>query len=63
MYSQKSGSIVYMGSLHSKAASPLKAPYVTAKNGLVGLAMVVAKEGAAHGVRASVICPALCARR
>ena len=29
----------------------------TAKHGLVGLAKVVAKEGAAHGVRASVICP------
>ena len=57
MYSQKSGSIIYMGSVHSKEASPLKAPYVTAKHGLVGLAKVVAKEGAAHGVRANVICP------
>jgi 3-hydroxybutyrate dehydrogenase len=35
----------------------LKAPYVTAKHGLVGLAKVVAKEGAKHGVRANVICP------
>jgi 3-hydroxybutyrate dehydrogenase len=35
----------------------LKAPYVTAKHGIVGLAKVVAKEGAAHGVRANVICP------
>jgi 3-hydroxybutyrate dehydrogenase len=57
MYFQKSGSIIYMGSVHSKEASPLKAPYVTAKHGLVGLAKVVAKEGAAHGVRANVICP------
>src|SRR5262245_28048939 len=57
MYRQKSGSILYMGSVHSKEASPLKAPYVTAKHGLVGLAKVVAKEGAAHGVRANVICP------
>ena len=57
MYSQKSGSIIYMGSVHSKEASPLKAPYVTAKHGLIGLAKVVAKEGAAHGVRANVICP------
>jgi 3-hydroxybutyrate dehydrogenase len=46
-----------MGSVHSKEASPLKAPYVAAKHGLVGLAKVVAKEGAAHGVRANVICP------
>ena len=57
MYKQGSGSIIYMGSLHSKEASLLKAPYVTAKHGLMGLAKVVAKEGAKHGVRANVICP------
>ena len=57
MYRQGSGSIIYMGSVHSKEASPLKAPYVTAKHGLVGLAKVVAKEGAAYGVRSNVICP------
>jgi len=57
MYKQKSGSIIYMGSVHSKEASKLKAPYVAAKHGLVGLARVVAKEGAEHGVRANVICP------
>jgi 3-hydroxybutyrate dehydrogenase len=51
------GSIIYMGSVHSKEASKLKAPYVTAKHGLIGLAKVVAKEGAPHGVRANVICP------
>jgi 3-hydroxybutyrate dehydrogenase len=58
MYKQGSGgSIIYMGSVHSKEASLLKGPYVTAKHGLVGLAKVVAKEGAKHGVRANVICP------
>ncbi len=57
MYKQGSGSILYMGSVHSKEASMLKAPYVTAKHGLIGLAKVVAKEGAKHGVRANVICP------
>jgi 3-hydroxybutyrate dehydrogenase len=58
MYRQGTGgSIIYMGSVHSKEASPLKAPYVTAKHGLIGLAKVVAKEGAKHGVRANVICP------
>lgn len=51
------GSIIYMGSVHSKEASLLKAPYVTAKHGLLGLCRVVAKEGARHGVRANVICP------
>lgn len=54
---QQGGSIIYIGSVHSKEASVLKAPYVTAKHGLIGLCRVVAKEGAAHGVRANVICP------
>lgn len=53
----KGGSIIYMGSVHSKEASALKAPYVTAKHGLIGLCEVVAKEGAKHNVRANVICP------
>lgn len=58
MYKQpEGGSIIYMGSVHSKEASMLKGPYVTAKHGLIGLAKVVAKEGAAHKVRANVICP------
>ncbi len=55
--SGRGGSIIYMGSVHSKEASPLKAPYVTAKHGLIGLCKTVAKEGAAYGVRANVICP------
>jgi 3-hydroxybutyrate dehydrogenase len=46
-----------MGSVHSKEASLLKAPYVTAKHGLIGLCKSVAKEGAQHNVRANVICP------
>ncbi len=53
----RGGSIIYMGSVHSHEASPLKAPYVTAKHGLIGLAKVVAKEGAKDGIRANVICP------
>ncbi len=55
--SGRGGCIIYMGSVHSKEASVLKAPYVTAKHGLIGLAKTIAKEGAAHGVRANVICP------
>jgi 3-hydroxybutyrate dehydrogenase len=51
------GTILYLGSVHSKLASPLKAPYVSAKHGILGLARTVAKEGAAHGVRSNVICP------
>jgi 3-hydroxybutyrate dehydrogenase len=57
MYAAASGSIIYMGSVHSKEASPLKAAYVTAKHGILGLARVVAKEGAQHNVRANVVCP------
>ncbi len=51
------GAIIYMGSVHSHLASKLKAPYVTAKHGLLGLCRTVAKEGGEHGIRANVICP------
>ncbi len=58
MYAQgRGGSVIYMGSVHSKEASLLKAPYVTAKHGLIGLCKTVAKEGAKYKVRANVICP------
>jgi 3-hydroxybutyrate dehydrogenase len=57
MYKAGRGSVIYMGSVHSKEASVLKAPYVAAKHGLLGLCRVVAIEGAKHGVRANVICP------
>lgn len=55
--SGKGGAIIYMGSVHSHEASPLKSAYVTAKHGLLGLARVVAKEGGPRGVRANVVCP------
>ena len=57
MYKQKGGALIYMGSVHSHEASPLKAAYVAAKHGLLGLARVMAKEGAHHNVRSNVICP------
>ena len=58
MYTRgRGGTILYVGSVHSKEASKLKAPYVAAKHGLIGLAKTVAREGAPHGVRANVICP------
>ena len=53
----RGGSIVYIGSVHSKEASVLKSAYVTAKHGLIGLAKTVAKEGARFGIRANVVCP------
>ena len=64
MYAAKSGSVVYMGSVHSKEASKLKAPYVTAKHGLIGLC-----QGAWPRKAPSTTCaptwsaPASCARR
>jgi 3-hydroxybutyrate dehydrogenase len=57
MKAQGGGAIIYMGSVHSKEASPLKAAYITAKHGLLGLARAVAKEGGPHGIRSNVICP------
>jgi 3-hydroxybutyrate dehydrogenase len=57
MYAAGSGTILFMGSVHSKEASPLKSAYVTAKHGLLGLARVIAKEGGKKGVRTNVICP------
>ncbi|CAB3689095.1 3-hydroxybutyrate dehydrogenase [Achromobacter pestifer] len=58
MYKDKRGGVViYMGSVHSHEASPLKSAYVAAKHALLGLARVLAKEGAAHNVRSHVICP------
>ncbi|HSI61290.1 MAG TPA: 3-hydroxybutyrate dehydrogenase [Ideonella sp.] len=53
----KGGTVIYMGSVHSHEASPLKSAYVTAKHGLIGLSKVLAKEGAKHNVRSHVICP------
>jgi 3-hydroxybutyrate dehydrogenase len=57
MYRQGSGSVIFMGSVHSKEASPLKSAYVTAKHGLIGLSKVISKEGGPKGIRANVICP------
>ena len=53
----RGGTVIYMGSVHSHEASPLKCAYVAAKHGLLGLARVVAKEGGEHNVRSHVICP------
>jgi 3-hydroxybutyrate dehydrogenase len=53
----RGGSVIYIGSVHSKEASLLKAPYVAAKHGLEGLIKTVAKEGAPHNVRANLIAP------
>ena len=51
--SGRGGSMIFMGSVHSKEASVLKGPYVAAKHGLEGLTKVIANLSA----------PASCARR
>ena len=53
----RGGVVIYMGSVHSHEASPLKSAYVTAKHGLLGLARVLAKEGGKRNVRSHVVCP------
>lgn len=55
--SGRGGSVILMGSAHSHVASKFKAPYVSAKHGLLGLARVIAKEGAVNGIRSNVLCP------
>lgn len=57
MYANGGGSVIYMGSVHSHEASPLKSAYVTAKHGLLGLSRVLAKEGGKKNVRSYVVCP------
>ena len=57
MYAAGGGTVIYMGSVHSHQASPLKSAYVTAKHGLLGLSRTLAKEGAKRGVRSHVVCP------
>lgn len=57
MYAGGGGTMLYMGSVHSHEASPLKSPYVAAKHGMLGLCRAVAKEGAEYGVRSNIICP------
>jgi 3-hydroxybutyrate dehydrogenase len=57
MYKHGSGALIYMGSVHSHEASPLKSAYVAAKHAILGLGRTMAKEGAKYGVRSNVICP------
>jgi 3-hydroxybutyrate dehydrogenase len=51
------GRIVVVASVHGLVASPLKAGYVSAKHGVLGLVKTLALEGAADGIRASAVCP------
>jgi 3-hydroxybutyrate dehydrogenase len=53
----KKGKIIFMGSVHSKEASVLKAPYVSAKHALSGLNRALAKEYGPKGIATALVCP------
>ena len=51
------GRIINTASAHSKAASPFKSAYISAKHGLAGFTKTVALELAEHGITANCISP------
>jgi NAD(P)-dependent dehydrogenase (short-subunit alcohol dehydrogenase family) len=57
MKSQDYGRFVFISSSGGVFGQPLEAHYAAAKAGLVGLANVIAIEGAAHGIRANTVLP------
>jgi NAD(P)-dependent dehydrogenase (short-subunit alcohol dehydrogenase family) len=57
MKSQDYGRFVFISSSGGMFGQPLEAHYAAAKAGLVGLANVIAIEGAAHGIRANTVLP------
>jgi 3-hydroxybutyrate dehydrogenase len=52
------GRICVIASAHALTASPLKAGYVAAKHGVLGLVKTLALEGAPAGISATAVCPA-----
>jgi len=57
MMERKWGRIVMLGSIMSFIALAGRAPYATAKAGVLGLTRVLALEGAPHGVTVNCLCP------
>jgi 3-hydroxybutyrate dehydrogenase len=57
MKAKKWGRLIQTASAHSKAASPFKSAYVTAKHGLAGFTKTVALETATSGITANCISP------
>ncbi len=51
------GRIVMLGSMLSHISIPNRAPYASAKAGLLGLTRTLALESAAHGVTVNCLCP------
>jgi 3-hydroxybutyrate dehydrogenase len=52
------GRFCVVASVHGLVASPLKAGYVAAKHGVLGLVKTLALEGADVGITATAVCPA-----
>jgi NAD(P)-dependent dehydrogenase (short-subunit alcohol dehydrogenase family) len=59
MQKQKSGAIVNVASVHSRATLPLFGIYAAMKAGVVGLARGIAVQYGADNIRANAICPGL----
>jgi 3-hydroxybutyrate dehydrogenase len=57
MQAQRSGNIVFVGSVHSFEASKNKGAYVASKHATLGLMRAVAKENAEFNIRANLIAP------
>jgi NAD(P)-dependent dehydrogenase (short-subunit alcohol dehydrogenase family) len=57
MYGRRYGRVINMGSILSVIALPGRAPYASAKAGLLSLTRVLALEGAGQGVTVNAICP------
>lgn len=57
MQAQRRGRIINISSTQGLVSSEYKAPYVSAKHGVIGLTKVTALEGAAHNITAVAVCP------
>lgn len=57
MVERRWGRILMLGSTISFVSIPGRAPYASAKAGLLGLARTLALEGAPHGVTVNCLCP------
>ena len=52
----RGGVVIYIGSLDAQDTSPLMGAYAAAKHALLGIARVLAKEGARHNVHSYLVC-------
>jgi NAD(P)-dependent dehydrogenase (short-subunit alcohol dehydrogenase family) len=59
MMKQKSGSIVFTGSVGALKGAPGLGAYSASKHGLVGLTKTAAREFAPYGIRINMICPGI----